>query len=75
MRAYCSIRQRFLIGGFRAELFLHFFVSGLHFLEVDGNFVDLSGKFIGCRNSIVLNNRRLAIFTDISASFGLSPIT
>jgi hypothetical protein len=63
--AYHLIRQRLLKSGFRAELVFLCFFSRLHFLHVNGDLADLAGEFIGRPDSVVLNDWRLSIFTDI----------
>jgi hypothetical protein len=52
-----SVRQRFLHAGFLSRHVRFFLVCGLHFLQVDGNFVDLAGESVGCRNAVILNDR------------------
>ena len=62
-----SVRHCFLQVGFLSGHIRLFLVCGLHFLQVKCYLVDLAGEFIRRPDSIVLNDRRLSIFTDIGA--------
>ena len=60
-----SVRQRFLVGGYRADLVLLRLVRGLHLLQVDGDLVDLAGELE--RHLVSLGDRRALIRAHVGA--------
>ncbi len=59
------IRNGHFMSGDGLASFFRGFVGLFHFLQIDGHFVNRSGKPIGRRDAVVLNNGRFPVLTHI----------